>query len=97
MLRGVSGRLTYVGAVGSGFNDQVLAELMPKLRALEADRSPFTVASPKRTLATHWARPELVANVDIAEWTAGGKIRQPSFRSLRDDKDPRDIVDERPD
>ena len=42
----------------------------------------------------HWVRPELVAEVEFAEWTDEGILRHPSFLGLRDDKDPREVVRE---
>jgi bifunctional non-homologous end joining protein LigD len=43
---------------------------------------------------THWVRPDLVAQVAFAEWTRDGRLRQPRFLGLRDDKRPRDVVRE---
>ena len=45
---------------------------------------------------THWTRPELVAQIGFAEWTGDGRLRQPRFLGLRDDKAPTDVVRERP-
>jgi len=45
---------------------------------------------------THWTRPELVAQIGFAEWTSDGRLRQPRFLGLRDDKAPADVVRERP-
>ena len=39
-----------------------------------------------------WVRPELVAEVDYTEWTRDGRMRHPSFKGLRDDYDPADVV-----
>ena len=44
----------------------------------------------------HWVRPELVGEVEFTEWTSDGRLRHPSFQGLRADKNPRDIVRERP-
>jgi bifunctional non-homologous end joining protein LigD len=41
-----------------------------------------------------WVRPELVAQVEFAEWTRDGDLRHSTFVGLRDDKDPRDVVRE---
>ena len=43
----------------------------------------------------HWTRPELVAQIGFAEWTNDGRLRQPRFLGLRDDKRPADVVRER--
>ena len=40
--------------------------------------------------------PELVAQVAFAEWTTDGRLRQPRFLGLRDDKRPAEVLRERP-
>ncbi|RYF37462.1 MAG: hypothetical protein EOO38_26230 [Cytophagaceae bacterium] len=52
--------------------------------------------APRKTSEIHWVRPELVAAAEIAEWTASGKLRQASFKGLREDKRPEEVVRERP-
>jgi bifunctional non-homologous end joining protein LigD len=87
------GRLRYAGNVGSGFNQQSLAELHEQLESLRTDRNPFAHAA---TIARrpHWVRPELVCEVAFTEWTRDGRIRHPVFHGLRDDKPARAIVRE---
>ena len=41
-----------------------------------------------------WVRPELVAEVEFAEFTPGGILRQARWRGLRPDKSPEDVVRE---
>jgi len=40
---------------------------------------------------------ELVVNAAFQAWTASGKIRHASLTGVRDDKDPAEVVRERPD
>jgi bifunctional non-homologous end joining protein LigD len=89
------GRLRYAGKVGTGYNASTLESLGTDLRRLEVADSPFVDARPIPR-GTHWTRPELVAQIGFAEWTNDGRLRQPRFLGLRDDKRPQDVVRERP-
>lgn len=96
LLTGVyrEGQLIYAGSVKNGFGEREVRQLGPRLKALERRRSPFTgklqpMASGGDRL--HFAEPRLVAQADIAEWTASGKVRQASFKGLREDKAPNEV------
>jgi bifunctional non-homologous end joining protein LigD len=88
------GALRYTGQVPAGYGARMLSELMPKLKAVETDASPFDIGAPRPSRYIHWTRPVLVAQVEIAAWDRDGKLRQASFKRLRDDKDPREVVRE---
>ena len=88
------GKLTYVGHVGTGYPQTTIVALLSKLRPLETDASPFEAGSPPKK-GVRWVRPELVANVEIAEWNRAGKMRQASFKGLREDKLAFSVVRER--
>lgn len=83
-------QLRYAGLVGSGFDDTSLAQLKQRFTPLATDRSPFAEAPPLRRAIT-WLRPETVAEVKFAEWTADGYLRAPVFLRLREDVDPRSV------
>ena len=91
-----AGMLRYAGKVGTGFGAAVLTTLGSELRNREIKESPFEGVAPIPR-GTHWTTPELVAQIGFAEWTAEGRLRQPRFLGLRDDKRPVDVVRERPD
>jgi bifunctional non-homologous end joining protein LigD len=88
-------QLRYAGKVGTGYTAATLRDLGARLRELETPESPFVDARPIPP-GTHWTRPELVAQIGFAEWTTDGRLRQPRFLGLRDDKPPTEVVRERP-
>jgi bifunctional non-homologous end joining protein LigD len=83
-------RLRYTGKVGTGFSRAMLADLGAKMRALRTKVAPFEPA-PRETEVT-WLLPKLVAEIAFAEWTQDGKLRQPVFLGLRDDKNPEECT-----
>jgi bifunctional non-homologous end joining protein LigD len=91
--------LVWVGNVGTGFTERGIEELMGKLEPLAVRESPFKVVPkmPKvRRDDVVWVRPELVAEVEFAQWTHDGHLRAPSFQGLREDKSPREVHREDP-
>nr|WP_298147156.1 DNA ligase D [uncultured Pseudomonas sp.] len=89
--------LRYAGRVGSGFDQNALTQLHAQLRELQCERSPLE--QPLRGASArgvHWLQPRLVAEVEFAEWTREGLVRQATFIALRSDKPPSEIVRERP-
>jgi bifunctional non-homologous end joining protein LigD len=89
------GRLVYASKVGTGFTDATLADLARRMGPIERPTSPFAAGGPPPG-RIHYAEPVLVAEVEFSEWTRGGELRAPSFKGLRMDKDPREVVRELP-
>jgi bifunctional non-homologous end joining protein LigD len=93
-------RLVYAGKVGTGFDTPTLLDLHRRMRELETEESPFTAVGIARRevggAAVHWVRPKLVAQIGFSEWTADGRLRHPRYEGLRSDKDPHEVVRERP-
>jgi bifunctional non-homologous end joining protein LigD len=87
--------LVYAGKVGTGFDEQTLDTLSEHLKGMETDTPPFTnPPTGYEAKGVHWTRPELVAEVEFSAWTEDGLLRHPSFKGLREDKDPKDVVRE---
>lgn len=80
--------LRAIGNVGGGFSEDGLQQLHQRMQALRTDQSPFGTA-PQTEEKAQWLRPQLVCEVRFTEMTADGKLRQPIFLRMRDDKDPR--------
>ena len=96
-------RLLFAGKVGTGFNTQLLASLYKRFLSQKRDDCPFADLPSK--LATGWVQgitpammrrcqwinPVFVCQVKFAEWTRDGKLRQPVFVGLREDKKPAEV------
>ncbi|HEV2884869.1 MAG TPA: non-homologous end-joining DNA ligase [Pyrinomonadaceae bacterium] len=91
------GKLTYTGRVGTGFSIKQRLELQKKLDRIAQDKTPFVVKPKDPGLRdAQWARPEMIAEVEFTEWTSDNIIRHPSFKGLREDKKPKQVVREEP-
>ena len=97
LLMGIptAGGLHFAGRVGTGFTERDLANLKTTLAPLHTDESPFDVTLPARdSKAVTFVEPTMVGEVRYSEWTSDGRLRQPSWRGLRPDKKPSQVVRE---
>ncbi len=90
------GKLIYAGRTGTGFDEKTLEALYKRMKRLERAEAPFE--NPPRgadARGVHWLEPSLVAEVQFADWTREGTIRQSVFQGLREDKPAQDVRRER--
>jgi bifunctional non-homologous end joining protein LigD len=100
-----NGKFHFVTPVGTGFNTATQKEIIQRLKPYETKTCPFVEEpeynKPSRfrpnppKAAVTWVKPKLVAEVSFREETKDGAIRHPSFKGLREDKKPGDVVRER--
>lgn len=89
------GALRYAGHVGTGFTARMLDDLAARMKPLARTTSPFADDVPRaHARDAHWVSPRLVGEVIFTEWTRDGRLRHPSWRGLRADKDPAEVVRE---
>jgi bifunctional non-homologous end joining protein LigD len=87
-----NGTLRYVGQVGTGFTEALLADLGSRLGRLERRSAPFAGELPSAVRRdARWVTPKLVGEVAFTEWTSDGLLRHPSWRGLRPDKSLEDV------
>ncbi|MCX6629315.1 MAG: DNA ligase D [Candidatus Solibacter sp.] len=85
------GELRWVGNVGTGFDQKLLAGLYARLQPLIAPDCPFS-ARPKPDRGITWVKPELVCQVKYANWTPDDRLRAPVFVGLRNDVEAPGVV-----
>ncbi len=103
-----SRQLLAAGKVGTGFDDDLLKALHARFQKTVRKVCPFSnlpaltagkwgqgITASEMTRCT-WLKPALVCQVKFAEWTRDGRLRQPVFLGLREDKIAADVIRETP-
>ena len=86
-----NGKFVYKGRVGS-FSGGTLEELGEALKGIERKTSPFASLPREASRDAKFVRPELVVEVDFAEFTADGVVRHGVVKGIRGDKDAAEVV-----
>lgn len=85
----------YAGRVGTGFSESSAKEIMKEMKPLERKTPPIDDAPKARYKEeVTWLTPKLIVEVNFAEWTDEGLLRQASFLGLREDKESKEVVRE---
>lgn len=100
------GEFVFTGPVGTGFTARQQKDIVKRLEPYETRKCPFSEVPdynkpsrfrPKPPKAeVKWFEPKVVAEVNYRTVATDGTFRHPSFKGLRDDKDPSEVVRERP-
>ncbi|MBC3921384.1 DNA ligase D [Pseudomonas lurida] len=89
--------LVYAGRVGTGFDQASLKAIYTQLTPLERKVSPLEKPlTSAQARGVHWVKPTLVGEVQFAEWTREGVVRQAAFVGMRTDKPAAQIIHEQP-
>ena len=80
-----NGELTYIGKVGTGFDNKMIEMIQKKLIKVDKPCVKNYKAAPEKMI---WIKPNLVAEVEYLEVTEENELRSPSFKRFRNDKLP---------
>jgi len=91
------GKLRYAGRTGTGFTHDAARKLFRKLMAFRSDEPPFESIPTEERGARKpiWVKPAMVVEVDFRGWTHGDRVRQASFKGVREDKSAKEVIRER--
>ncbi|HUR11369.1 MAG TPA: DNA ligase D, partial [Flavitalea sp.] len=99
------GEFKFIGPVGTGFSLKTQDAILSKLKPLKTNECPFPYVpefnkpsrfrpNPPKASVT-WVKPQLVAEISYREMNKDGILRHPSFKGLREDKNPQEVVREK--
>lgn len=90
--------LIYAGRAGTGMDEEERKFLRDQFQDLEKNEAPFKKTPKERSNEEiTWLEVELMAEIRFAEWTEDNFLRQASYKGLREDKDPHEVVKEESD
>jgi len=90
---GKTKKLKYFGKVASGLEGGKNKDLYNRLISLKTSTDPFGGKVPKKG-SIQWTVPEMIVEVEYSHKTGKGLLRHPSFKGVRNDRDPEEIIEE---
>lgn len=87
--KGSNKELYYIGRVGTGWDKEIVKDLHEKFSRIEINEIPVS-NPPKnwRKYKIHWVKPKHVIEVEYLLLTKDNELRAPSFKGIREDKNP---------
>ncbi|OQA16412.1 MAG: putative DNA ligase-like protein [Firmicutes bacterium ADurb.Bin356] len=90
-----NGSLKYAGRAGTGFKETEMVRLLTEFEPHKSAHPHFlNPPKPRKDEEFTWLAPMLAAKVQFAQWTNEGLLRHASYKGLRTDKAPIDIIRE---
>jgi len=81
-------KIYYVGKVGTGFEEEIMQHLLKNFERTK----PYAANAEKAPPHMIWVKPRFVAEVEYLEVTKDMELRSPSFKRLRNDKEPEECT-----
>jgi bifunctional non-homologous end joining protein LigD len=88
-----NGKLVYAGRVGTGWSTAEARSLKEALEKIAAGKPAFALPLPAGAdKGARWAAPQLVADIQFRGWSTDGLLLRASFKGIREDKSPDEVV-----
>jgi len=88
-----NGKLVYAGRVGTGWSTAEARSLKEKLEKIAAGKPALAKPLPAGAdKGARWCEPLLVADIQFRGWSTDGMLLRASFKGLREDKSPDEVV-----
>jgi bifunctional non-homologous end joining protein LigD len=86
------GKLRHAGQVGSGIDAKTRRALLDAMDSIRREKSPLDPVP--RLPQARWVEPRIVIRAEFTEWTSDKLLRQPAFKGVEVDRDPKQVVRE---